>query len=121
MKSAGATGVTLTATVATWEREPLAPVMVTVYEPGVVDDNPQFTLALEGGSVTLAGQVTFSPVEGTTVAVKVTVPANPLLPVTVTIVETPAWPEVKLNGLVAVMVKSAGVTATTWKVIEAVV
>jgi hypothetical protein len=52
----------------------------------------------------LAGQLGTSP-EGATVVVRVTLPLNPLIGVTVT-VELPVAPVLKSAGVVAVIVKS---------------
>jgi hypothetical protein len=53
----------------------------------------------------LAGQLGTSPVDGATVDVRVTVPLNPLMGVTVT-VELPVAPMLKSAGVVAAIVKS---------------
>ena len=56
--------------------------------------------------LTGAGHVTVNPVAGLVTGVRVTVPAKLKVLVSVTIVDAPEVPELKLTGLVALILKS---------------
>jgi len=99
----------LTLTVALVVSPPPVPVTVTVKVPGVeeVQDRVEAPVLVPPPSVTLAAdRVQPSPADGETAVVRLTVPANPLRPVTV-IPEFPVPPEGKLRvGGLAATVKS---------------
>jgi len=81
-------------TVEVWESEPLVPVIVTVNEPVAdpVQDRVEVPLVTVPVRETVAGvRVQVRPVEGETVSERVTVPAKPLTPATVT-VDVPGEP-----------------------------
>jgi hypothetical protein len=106
--------LTLYVTVAVWARPALVPFTVTVYVPAPPKQDrvevPDVVVLL---SVMLArDSVQVRPVEGEIVSDNVTVPVNPLRPLTV-IVEVPAWPFLtfRVVGL-AVTVKSWTVKVT---------
>jgi len=84
-------------------------VIVTPYTPGVVEAKVHDAVAGEGGSVTLAGHVVVRPAG--LVGVNVTVPLNPPVAVTATVVAAPVAPVSKFTGVVAEMVKSGPATA----------
>ena len=88
-------------TVAEWDRVPLAPVTVTVYDPA---DPLQESVEVPE-PVTLVGvRVQVKPVGGLMLGVRLTTPTNPLSAVTV-IVEVPETPAktVALIGLAAIV------------------
>jgi hypothetical protein len=88
-------------TVAEWDRVPLAPVTVTVYDPA---DPLQESVEVPE-PVTLVGvRVQVKPVAGLMFGVRLTTPTNPLSAVTV-IVEVPETPAktVALIGLAAIV------------------
>jgi hypothetical protein len=88
-------------------------VIVTPYTPDVVEVKVHDAVAGEGGSVTLAGQVTVRPVDGVTEGVSVTAPLNAPTALTVTVVDAPVVPVLKFTGPVAEMVKSETETDVT--------
>jgi len=99
-------------TVAVFVKLPLFPVTVTVKVPGVeeVHDRVDAPLVVPLLSVILVGdRVQLRPVDGETVAVRLTVPVKPLRPVTV-MAEVPVPPEGKLR------VVGLAVTEKSWTV-----
>ena len=109
----------MTATVALVDNPPPDPVTVTVKVPGVddVQDRVEAPVVVPLLTVTLVGETLQDrPADGELDAVRLTVPANPLRPVTV-MPEFPLPPEGKFSvaGL-AVTVKSwtVYVTVTEW-------
>jgi hypothetical protein len=96
-------------TVAVFVMLPLFPATVTLKVPGIeeVHDKVEAPLVVPLLSVTLVGdRVQLRPVDGETVSVRLTVPANPLRLVTV-MAEVPVPPEGKLTVVgLAVTVKS---------------
>jgi len=109
VKSAAAP--TVTATVAEWESVPLVPVTVTVKVAAFVPVHDSVEV-WAAPKTTLAGLRVHVRPAGETVAVRATVPVNPLTGVTV-MVDDPEPPDAKLMlvGL-AVTVKSRTVTVT---------
>ena len=91
-----------------WDREPLAPVMVTVNEPATepVQDRVEVPEVEVPVNEMLAGlSVHVRPVVGATVSVRATVPVNPFVAATV-IVEVPGEPTATLTAIgLAVTVK----------------
>lgn len=115
-ESLKSTAVTWTVIVAVCTIPPLVPVTLTwnvpTVEPEIVMEN-----AALGGSVTLDGApVTVSPEPDVTLVVIVTVPANPLTPLTL-IVDIALWPcgKLTLDG-VALTVKSVTFNVSHWLV-----
>jgi hypothetical protein len=90
--------------VTVWVKPPFAPVIVTRYTPGLMDEGLQVPVIDVVVTFKPAGQLGTSP-EGATVVVRVTLPLNPLIGVTVT-VELPVAPVLKSAGVVAEIVKS---------------
>ena len=91
--------------------EPLVPVIVTAYTPAVLDVNVHMEVVLVVVVVRDTGfglQPTSVTPLGLDKAVRVMLPMNPLLVLTVT-VEVPDAPRLKLTGLVAVRVNDVGV------------
>ena len=83
--------VTVTATVVLWETLPSVPVTVTVYEPACTDE-PTLTVNVEElPAVTEGGFSVMVGPEGETLAVKLMVPAEPLV-TAVLIVDVPLLP-----------------------------
>ena len=110
------TGVTWTVIVALCVSPPLVPVTVTWNVPTVEPEILMENAAL-GGRVTLDGApVTVSPEPDVALVVIMTVPLNPLTPLTL-IVEDALWPcgKLTLDG-VAVTVKSVTFSVSHWLV-----
>lgn len=108
-------GVTVNTTLAEWESVPLAPVTVTVNEPVAepVQDKVETPEVVVLVRETLVGEsVHVSPVEGDTVADKVTVPVKPFTAATV-IVDVPGAPTTTetVVGLALTVKSGAAVTA----------
>ena len=87
-------------TVAEWDRVPLAPVTVTVYDPA---DPLQESVEVPEPVTLVGARVQVKPVVGLMLEVRLTVPANPSSEVTV-MVEVPEEPArtVALIGLAAI-------------------
>ena len=91
--------------------EPLVPVIVTAYTPAVLDVKVHMEVVLVVVAVRDTGfglQPTSVTPLGLDKAVRVMLPMNPLLVLTVT-VEVPDAPRLKLTGLVAVRLNDVGV------------
>jgi hypothetical protein len=106
--------VTRKVTAADWDRDPLAPVTLTVKVPVVdpVHDNVDVAEVVVGVRVTLVGlRAHVRPADGDMVSVNATVPVKPLVAETA-IVEVPAVPTVTLTlvGLAVTVKLGAGFT-----------